>query len=143
MWVFCQVKSAITIKMFPDKKILSYDISGYIWLWNLCLHFARRLGCCMHLQYLFLYNLSKNFFQSIICNFSNPTFYTKECLPKKQIAEKETLVHMGGRGIKKSPFFGYRVFINSPLEKFNLSLLPEGGRESVNNFLCPYSSCPI
>ena len=35
------------------------------------------------------------------------------------------------------------MFINSPLEKFNLSLLPEGGRGSVNNFLCPYSSCPI
>ena len=38
---------------------------------------------------------------------------------------------------------GHRVFINSPLEKFNLSLLPEGGRGSVNNFLCLYSSCPI
>ena len=25
---------------------------------------------------------------------------------KKKIAEKETLVHMGGRGVKKSPFFG-------------------------------------
>ena len=24
---------------------------------------------------------------------------------KKKIAEKETLVHMGGRGVKKSPFF--------------------------------------
>ena len=25
---------------------------------------------------------------------------------KKKIAEKETLVHMGGRGLNKSPFFG-------------------------------------
>ena len=25
---------------------------------------------------------------------------------QKKIAEKETLVHVGGRGIKKSPFFG-------------------------------------
>ena len=31
---------------------------------------------------------------------------SKGCLPKKKIAEKETLVHMGGRGVKKSPFFG-------------------------------------
>ena len=38
---------------------------------------------------------------------------------------------------------GHRVFIKSPLEKCNLSLLPEGGRGSVNNLLCPYFSCPI
>ena len=38
---------------------------------------------------------------------------------------------------------GHIVFINSPPENCNLSLLQEGGRGSVNNFLCPHSSCPI
>ena len=29
-FINCQAKSAITIKMYPDKKIPSYDIFGYI-----------------------------------------------------------------------------------------------------------------
>ena len=29
----------------------------------------------------------------------------RDALQKKEIAEKETLVHTGGRGVKKSPFF--------------------------------------
>ena len=33
------------------------------------------------------------------------TKLNKGCLPKKKIAEKETLVHTGGRGVKKIPFF--------------------------------------
>ena len=30
---------------------------------------------------------------------------SKGCIQKKKIAEKETLVHMGGRGVKIIPFF--------------------------------------
>ena len=35
-----------------------------------------------------------------------PQFYPVRDAFQKKIAEKETLVHMGGRGVKKSPFFG-------------------------------------
>ena len=35
-----------------------------------------------------------------------PRNFVRDAFQKKKIAEKETLVHMGGRGVKKSPFFG-------------------------------------
>ena len=34
-------------------------------------------------------------------------FWIREAV-KKKIAEKETLVHMGGRGVKKSPFLAHQ-----------------------------------
>ena len=48
-------------------------------------------------------------------------------------------------GVRNIEYLLYKrlVFINSPLEKCILSLLLEGGRGSVNNCLCPHSSCPI
>ena len=97
---------------------------------------------------------------------------------KKKIAEKETLVHMGGRGVKKSPFLssskrghipmegGVKIFLSHvpysissfclhsicsiswvvhqlTYRKFYLSLLLEGWKGSVKNFICPYSSGPF
>ena len=41
---------------------------------------------------LFFLNISKN-------------ILLRDAFQKKKIAEKETLVHMGGRGVKKIPFF--------------------------------------
>ena len=52
-------------------------------------------------------------------------------MPPKKNSEKGILVHTGGLGLKKSPYVAfldalcYRVFINSPLGKCNLSLLLE------------------
>ena len=52
----------------------------------------------------FIGNL-KWFSKHIFYDPRNPNFLPKGCLPKKKIAEKETLVHMGGRGVKKNPLF--------------------------------------
>ena len=38
---------------------------------------------------------------------------------------------------------GHWVFINSLLENFLFVPIASGGRGSMNNFLCPYSSCPF
>ena len=38
-------------------------------------------------------------------SFNFEQFYGLGMPSKKKIAEKETLVHTGGRGVKKNPFF--------------------------------------
>ena len=48
-----------------------------------------------------LFQINFNLF--FINNFKQKCI--REAFKKKKIAEKETLVHVGGRGIKKSPFF--------------------------------------
>ena len=43
----------------------------------------------------------------------------KGSVQKNKIAEKETLVHMGGRGVKKSPFFSSPKRGHTPPRKEN------------------------
>ena len=46
----------------------------------------------------------KQIFQKKLMHLSNHKNYAQGCLQKKTIAQKVTLEHTGGRGVKKSPF---------------------------------------